>query len=51
MIRYKVMELKLEIVNWHFEMSVCVFFILYYSALCGGGGSFYIIRFLIYSLD
>jgi len=35
MISYKVTELKLEIVNWYFEVSVC--FILYYSAFGGGG--------------
>jgi len=26
MISYKVTELKLEIVNWYFEMSACVLF-------------------------
>ena len=49
MISYKVTELKLEIVNWYFEVSVC--FILYYSAFGGRKGSFYIIHVLIYSLD
>jgi hypothetical protein len=43
MISYKVTELKLEIVNWYFEMSVCVLFCIIRS-LWGEGGS----RFTLY---
>jgi hypothetical protein len=51
MISYKVRELKLEIVNRYFEASVCVLVCIIRSLGEGGGGSFYIIHFLIYSLD
>jgi len=37
MISYKVTELKLEIVNWYFQLSVCVLFCIT-QHLCGGGG-------------
>jgi len=50
MISYKVTELKLEIVNWYFQMSVCVLFCII-RPLCGGGGSRFTLYISLYILS